>query len=186
MLNSLQNGKGSLIFTNLLVHINNLTNSIRNPIRQFSKFWPPYFPLLVHKTILTIPINIPFLHTSAIFHLRFLSCSHPSCPCTKTFSIPQPWESLEDWICFKHCFFLEFWTEKKQDSQSLIPYCSELGNWYIAGSNLWWRCLQSEWQTIQSTLSHTVVLLPLLPYPISAIKGYKIFWKTSCLTWFSF
>ena len=39
-----------------------------------SQFSPLYSPLLVHKTILTIPNNTLFLYTSAIFYLPVFAC----------------------------------------------------------------------------------------------------------------
>ena len=69
--NSLQNDRCSFfyfIFKSLLVHTITLTISTRNLFPCFSQFLPPYFTLIC-KIFLTIPTNIPFLYTSAIFHL---------------------------------------------------------------------------------------------------------------------
>ena len=41
-------------------------------------------------------------------------------------------------------------------------------------SNLWWRCLQSEWQSIQSTFSYTLNLLLLLPHSTNTITRTHI------------
>ena len=41
-------------------------------------FHHPIPPLLVHKIILTISTNIPFLYTSAIFHLSLFAYTHPN------------------------------------------------------------------------------------------------------------
>ena len=58
VLNSLQKGTSSLIFTNLLLQTTIPTIFIKNLFLHFNQFSPPYFPLLVHKTILTIPSSL--------------------------------------------------------------------------------------------------------------------------------
>ena len=40
-------------------------------------FYLPVPPLLVHKIICAIPINTPFLYTSAIFHIPIFAHRHP-------------------------------------------------------------------------------------------------------------
>ena len=65
--NSLQNGKRSLIFTNLLVHTTTSPIFTKSPLLHFSQFSPPYSILLVHKTILTIPTNTLFLYNWRLF-----------------------------------------------------------------------------------------------------------------------
>ena len=76
MLNSLQNGKCSFIFTTLLVHTTNATISIKKLFLYFSQFSPPIPVLFVHKILLTIPTKISFLYTPAIFHLLFFAYNH--------------------------------------------------------------------------------------------------------------
>ena len=72
MLNYLQNGRCSFIFTTRLVHTTNATISAKKQFLYFSQFSPPY-STLVHKIILTISTNTPCLYTSAIFHLSHTS-----------------------------------------------------------------------------------------------------------------
>ena len=66
-LNSLQNGRCSFIVRALFLQTTTPTFSTKNPFLYFSKFSPPYSPLLVHKFILTIPTNTSFLYTSPVF-----------------------------------------------------------------------------------------------------------------------
>ena len=69
----------------------------------------------------------------------------------------------------------------QQWSQSMILYRSGSENWYIAGSNLWEKCLLSEWQSLQSILSHTLNLLPWPSYPTNTIKRPHMTLKVICL-----
>ena len=67
------------IFATLLVHTATSTVSkTRSKIRFYTSvnFHLPFPPLLVHKIILTIPTNTPFLYTSAIFNLPIFSYNH--------------------------------------------------------------------------------------------------------------
>ena len=50
-------------------------------------------PLLVHKVILTIPTNNPFLYTLAFLTSLFLSVIVPTI-CTKNVSLPQPFSQF--------------------------------------------------------------------------------------------
>ena len=69
VLNFLQNGRRSFIFTALLLHKISSKISTKNPFPHFIYSSPLYFNLLVHKIALTIRTNTPFLYISAIFHL---------------------------------------------------------------------------------------------------------------------
>ena len=116
-------------------------------------------------------------------------------PTLKMFSLPQPFRqfrlhqvtrgSCEDWHCLNSLFFHKIWIVITGGSQSLIPYRSGPENWSTAGIGLWWRCLQLEWQTTQSTFSHTLNLLSLLSYPTNTITRTHSLLETICLTWFS-
>lgn len=53
---------------------------------------------------------------------------------------------------------------------------------YIASNSFWWRYLQLEWQTIHSTISHTLHLLLLFPYPTNTVKRPHMPLETSSLT----
>ena len=116
-------------------------------------------------------------------------------PTLKMFSLPQPFRqfrlhqvtrgSCEDWHCLNSLFFHKIWIVITGGSQSLIPYRSGPENWSTAGSGLWWICLQLEWQTTQSTFSHTLNLLSLLSYPTNTITRTHSLLETICLTWFS-
>ena len=108
---------------------------------------------------------------------------------SKAFSISQPftqfrfhqgtneWGSLvrTDTVLISSCFS-EVWTEITvltiADSLSL-----RLKKWCIASSTLWGRCLRSEWKNSQSTLSYTLNLLLLLPYPTNTITRLMFLWK---------
>ena len=79
MLDSLQNSRCSFIFTTLLVlH----TTTLKSPLKICSStsvnFYLHIPPLIVHKIILTISTNTPFLYTSAIFHTLFLRITIPT------------------------------------------------------------------------------------------------------------
>ena len=69
MLNDLQNGRCSFIFTTLLA----LQSQPRNSFSTSANSDLPIPLLLVHKIILTISTNTPCLYTSAIFHLSHTS-----------------------------------------------------------------------------------------------------------------
>ena len=69
MLNSLQNGRFSFIFTILLVHATTPTISTKILFSTSVNFHLPIPPLCFTKIILTIPTNTPFLYAAAIFHL---------------------------------------------------------------------------------------------------------------------
>ena len=191
MLNSVQNGRSSLIFTTLLVHATTPTFSTKNQFLNSANFQLPISPLLVPKTILTTPTNTLFLYT--------YFCIQPSLQSSlKLFLLPQPFTQYTltqgtneqgslvrtDTVLIS-VFFLEVWTGKVwliiTDFLSL-----RLRNWWcIEGSNLWWRCLWSEWQTVQSTFSNTVNLLALLPYLTNIIIRNSHSPWNQCLTWFS-
>ena len=74
---NLNNDRSSLISTMLLVHTTTPTISTKNLFVYFTHFSPSYPPWLVHKNILTISFNTPFLYTSSIFHLTPPPYSHP-------------------------------------------------------------------------------------------------------------
>ena len=78
MLNSLQNGMCSFIIRILLVYTITISVSTKNPPSSSVNIYLPIPPLLVHKIILTIRTNTPFLYTSAIFHLRIFAYNHPN------------------------------------------------------------------------------------------------------------
>ena len=93
LLNSLQNGKCSFIFTTLLVHTTNATISTKSRSSTSVNFHYPLWTLLVHKIILAISTDIPFLYISVVFHLPVLvQLSQQSKP--KIFSLPQPFRQF--------------------------------------------------------------------------------------------
>ena len=85
MLNSLENGRCSLIFTAPLVHTTTPTIYIKNRFSTSVNFHLPIPLLIVHKIIYTNPINTMFLYTSAIFHLPIFAHNHLSNPHQKYF-----------------------------------------------------------------------------------------------------
>ena len=89
MLNSLQNGGSSFIFTTLLVYTTTSAISTKSPLLQ-STFTSLFHAYLLAKSSLRFPTNIPFLYTSAVFHLPIF-CVQPSQQSTSTiFSLLQP------------------------------------------------------------------------------------------------
>ena len=98
MLNSLQNGKCSFIFTTLLEHTTNDVISTINRSSTSVNFHLPIPPLLVQKIILKIPTNIPFLSSSAVFHLPLFEYSHSNSLHQKYFPYLNHFANLG---CFK-------------------------------------------------------------------------------------
>ena len=100
-------------------------------------------PLLVHKIVPTIPTNNLLLYTFAISHFHLFACNHPNNLQQKYFPIST--------ICKASC-----------------RYSCE--NWFFIPQIQKINILQV-WQTIQSTVFHTLNLLSLLPYPTNTITG---------------
>ena len=134
-------------------------------------------PLLFLKIILIIPTNTPFLYTSAIFHLPPLALNHPNnlqqdffpasaiSPIQVASRDQGAREPCEEW----HCFNL---SRLPQSNNRVHNQSQKIGVLQV-------------WQTIQSTFSHTLDLLPLLPYPSNTTTRAHITLDASCLTWFS-
>ena len=78
MLNFLQNGRYSFIFTVQLVHTTNGKSPPKICLSTPVNFHLSITPLLVHKVILTIPTTSPFLYTLAISHLPLFDCNRPN------------------------------------------------------------------------------------------------------------
>ena len=193
---------GAPSFSQPYIYLYNLhtpTTSTKNSFLYFSQFplFLPISPLFVDKIILAIPTNTPFYYSTTVFHFPafYIQSSQKSTP--KTFSLPQALVQFRlsqrtrelgslvrtDTVLISP-FFLKAWKTITgltiADSLSL-----RLKKWYIESSSLWWRCLQSEWQIIQSTFSHTLNPLSLLPYPTNTITRTLIPKETSSVTWFS-
>ena len=108
-------------------------------------FYFPIPPLLVHKIILTIPTNTPFLYISVILHLlifpyKLLNNLHQKYfptsaiePIQATSRDQEAWKSCEDWHCFN---LLPSYSKYGQCSQSLTPDRSGSENWCVAGRSL--------------------------------------------------
>ena len=149
-----QNGRCSFIFTTILVHTNpyNLQQKFV-PLLQ-SVFTSLFHPYLLTKSSLQIPLTLsssisqqfsppyfrvkPSQQTSPkIFSLRH--------PCSQ-FRLPQGTRELGSIVRTNtnliSPFFLKVWTmiSGLTTTNSLYPAVSE--KWCIAGSSLWWRCLQ--------------------------------------------
>ena len=75
MLNSLENGRCSFIFTSLVVHTTPII-STKNTFLYFSQFSSPYSTLTCSQNHPYKPTNTPFLYISAIFHLPFFAYNH--------------------------------------------------------------------------------------------------------------
>ena len=72
MLNSPQNGRSTCTYN----HPHNLHQKFVPPLQlTFTSLF--HHPLLIHKTILSIPINTPSLCNSAIFKVPIFTYSHP-------------------------------------------------------------------------------------------------------------
>ena len=151
----------SFIFTNLLVRKTNATIS-KNPFLFFSQFSPPIPPLLVQKIILTIPTNITFLYTSAIFCLPLFAYNHPNNLHQKHFPYlnhldcvkgPGVRECCEDW----HCFNLSLL------AQSMGSDNRAHNHWFFVAQTQTIGVLQA-WQTILSTSTYChyfhILLIP--------------------------
>ena len=78
MLNFLQNGKCSFIFTTFLYIQPMLPSPAKSNSSNSVSFNVPITPLVVHKIILAIATNTPFLCTSAIFCLLLFVYNHPN------------------------------------------------------------------------------------------------------------
>ena len=151
------------------------------PIFYCSSFWSPYFTSLhFRKNIPSIPNNTPFLSPLVILTSLLVHTATYAVP-TKSPFLPQPLPNLGSvkgsvgkGVLWGHCFNLSASPRFPPSSQSfihfftLIFYRSDSKNWCITGSGLWWRCLQSEWETINfTTLLHTLNIFPWLSYPCS-------------------
>ena len=66
-----------LSFNNPTCAYNHRYNLHQNVILQLQLISHPYSPLLVHKTILTIPISTLFLCNTAVFQVYIFAYSHP-------------------------------------------------------------------------------------------------------------
>ena len=183
MLNYLQNGRCSFIFTTRLVHTTNATISAKKQFLYFSQFSPPY-STLVHKIILTISTNTPCLYTSAIFHLS-LRTTVPTIytknvlptsvisPIQVTSTDQRAREPSEDWHCFNLSLFCPSMgsDNRAHDNEFFIAQIQKIYTLQV-------------WQAIQSTVSRTLNLLSLLPYPFNSTTRTHISLQTSCITWF--
>ena len=102
-------------------------------------------PLLVHKIILAIPTNTPFLYTSTVFslYLPIFPHDHPSNPHQKYFSYLNHLvnsscvkgqgarESCDDW----HCFNLSFLPQSMDSHCFLIAHAQKIGVLHVVVSD---------------------------------------------------
>ena len=150
-------------------------------------FHIPILPLIVHKIIFTIPTNTPFLFTSAISHLLIFAYNHPNKLHQKHFPYLNHFantdqetrnqkarKSFEDWHCFNLSLLQGIDSESRAEN-----------HWFFIAQTLTIGVFQV-WQTIQSTFSHALKLLSLLPYPNNTTSKTPIPLESSCLTWYSF
>ena len=78
-------------------------------------------------------------------------------------------------------FFIWWWvTALRAPSSCAYAYLSDSENWCTLGGSLCWKCLRMEWQTIQSTFSHTFKLMSLLPYPTNITPSEKFTFVNLC------
>ena len=90
MLDSLQNGRYSFIFTTLLVHTTTPTISTKNPFLSFSQFLPPCSTLPCSQDHPYILTNIHVLSTSLILQLLIVTYNLRNPIYTKSISLLQP------------------------------------------------------------------------------------------------
>ena len=182
MLNYLQNGRCSFIFTTLLA----LQSQPRNSFSTSANSDLPIPLLLVHKIILTISTNTPCLYTSAIFHLsRTSRITVPTIytknvlptsvisPIQVTSTDQRAREPSEDWHCFNLSLFSPSMgsDNRAHDNEFFIAQIQKIYTLQV-------------WQANQSTFSRTLNLLSLLPYPFNTTTRTHISLQTSCITWF--
>ena len=164
--------------------------SAKNPVLYFSQFSPPYSTLTCSQNH---PYN-PHQHSLPLYLNNFSPlyfCVQPSQQSApKSFSLPQPF------IQFKlHQGARELGSLVRNDTDLISLFFLKV--WAVITGltltdslslrlkklvSLWWRYLQSEWQIIQSTFSHTLNLLSLLPYPTNTITRTHIPLENSCFT----
>ena len=143
--------------------------------------------LLVPKTILPIPTNTPSLYNSTVFKHPIFTWSLPYNLLQKLFPYLihlANWDCVQGPISKGHYFNI-FLLLRSMDRDNctknywlLIAQTQKI---FIANSTLWGRNLWSKWQGVQSTFSHTLNLLLLLPYPTNTITRSHIPLESSCL-----
>ena len=145
-----QNCRCSFIFTTLLAH----TITLKSPLKVCSStsvdFYLPTPSLIVHKIILTISNDTPFLYTFKIFHFPIFAYNHPNnlhqkyFPCLSHLANsgcvtgPGSYGVLRGHTVLISFFFLKTWTVIAgfTITLSLSLYRSGLENCSIAGSSL--------------------------------------------------
>ena len=161
-----QNCRCFFILTTLLAHTITLKYRLKVCSSTSVDFYLPIPPLLVHKIILTISNNTLFLCTFEIFHFPIFAYNHPNSLHQKYFPYlshlansgcvtgPGSYGVLWGHTVLICLFLLKAWTviTGVTITLSLSLYCSGLENCSIAGSSLWWRCLQLEYQIIRFQL----------------------------------
>ena len=143
-------------------------------------------PYLSTKSSLLSPLTLPSTIPQQFFTSLFLCTTIPTIY-TKSISLIQPFIQFRlrqgtDIVLISR-FFLIVWTVITgltiTDSLSL-RLRQKIGVLYVAVSD--GDFMQPEWQIIQSTSSHTLNQLPILPYPTNTIARNYITLKSSCVT----
>ena len=96
-----------------------------------ANFYIPIPPYLFTKPSLRSQLTLAFSILQQFFTSLFLRTAIPAIPTPKTFSLTQPWESLDDRLCFNLSLLPWSWTGTKEltitDSLSLrlskLMYC---------------------------------------------------------------
>ena len=176
------------LFTTLLLYTTTHAISNKNPFLYFSQFSPQNHPCNPTNNFLP-----PYLSNFAPLNFSVQPSEQPT-PKIFPYSAIELIQaasrdhetrmSCENWYCFNLSNSCSKYGQWKQGSQLLTPYCSVSENWCIAGRSPWQRCLQFEWQTIQSTFSHILNLFSLLRYPTNTTTRTNILLETSYTTWF--
>ena len=156
--------------------------------------------------------TVPLLQSifTSLFHRYLFTKSSLQTPLTLSFSIPrqfftsffcvQPSQNLHQQY-FPTSILLPIQAELKHQGPrepcedwhnfnlSLLPQSMDSNNrvknhWFFIVKILK-SCVLQVQQTIQSTFSHSLNLLSLLPYPNNTTARTNVLLQTSCLTWFS-
>ena len=144
MLNSLQNGRCSFIFTTLVVETTNAATLIRKQFFFFSQVFL-FHPYLFTKSSLQFPLTLPSCITQQLFTSLFLRTTiltiytkniFPTSNILPIQAASRYQEVREYWGLALFNFSLlpqSMDSDCRAHSQSLILYHSDSKDWYIAG-----------------------------------------------------
>ena len=177
----------------MLLHFHNPTSAYNqryNLSQETVSLLPPIFTSLFHPYLLTksslqSPLTLPVsIHqhffTSLAYNLpnklhqnKNVLATSPISPIQAASRDQRARKPCDDWHCFNLSFF----------PQSIGSDNRAHNHWCFIAQIQKIGVLQVS-QTIQSTFSYTLNLLPLLLYPTNTTTRIHIPLQTSCLTWF--